>query len=186
MAWPKGKPRRAAIVPPSASMENAIMSLDETAPAEDLGAIRAALEAELAKARELTAKLERKAEIREEVSEAVMDQRRREFGKMTPTTYVMPPKPDGAQMISVKLERNYAPIGYYDVVGWDRPEIKKKGPGGQIVVIQEAAFIKDEKAPPAVAGTGYANKVWAGTTIMLPKDEAKRVVDAGIGKRGFD
>jgi hypothetical protein len=185
MAWPKGKPRKAAIVSPSISTENT-MSHVETAEVVNLDAIRAELAAELAKAKELTAKLERKTEIREEVSEAVMNQRRKDFGKIEPAVYVMPPKPENAVMFAVKLEKNYAPVGYFEVVGWDRPKIEKKGPGGVIVVIQEAAFIKDERAPPAVAGTGYANKIWAGTTIKLPEEEAKHVDKVGIARRVFD
>lgn len=134
----------------------------------------------------LKAKLELRSVVQTEVSEAVMAQRRKDFGKPTLVPYVMPPKPDGAQMFSVKLARHYVPIGYYEVVGWDRPKIEKKGAAGQVVVIQEAAFIEGEKAPPAIAGTGYESKVWAGTTIRLPEEEAKNVVKAGIATREFD
>lgn len=193
MPWPKGKPRKAAIVSPS-PMENPMNDTQQqSAPTADLTKYDAAVAeqlAELKREREelaaLKAKLERKAEIREEVSEAVMEQRRRDFGKPTPAVYKMPPKPEGVELFAVKLERNYAPIGYFETVGWDRPEIKKKGPGGKIVVIQEAAFIKGERAPPAVAGTGYESKVWAGTTIKLPAEEAKHIVAEKIASRGFD
>ena len=154
--------------------------------------IRAQLAAELAKAKELTAKLETKAEIRSEVSEALRLQqeetKRQAFCKRgEPVAEVMPPKPEGVEMFSVKLEKNYRPIGYYEVVGWDKPAVFKKKFGHEKPVqIEAAAFIKDEKAPPAVAGTGFVNKVWSGTTIRLPADEAKHVDQMGIGRRGFD
>ena len=163
-----------------------------TAPVVELDAIRAELAAELAKAKELTAKLETKAEIRSEVSEALRLQqeetKRQAFGKRgEPVAEVMPPKPEGVEMFSVKLEKNYRPLGYYEVVGWDKPAVFKKKFGHEKPVqIEPAEFIKDEKAPPAVAGTGFVNKVWSGTTIRLPELEAKTVVKAGIGARGFD
>jgi hypothetical protein len=201
MAWPKGKPRKAASMPLSITTESSNMSTAEPtthlgipSPGAPVVNITAEELDELARLRAenaaIKAKLELRTAVQTEVSEAMRLQqeadRRREFGKPTPATYVMPPKPDDAVMIAVKLEKNYAPIGYYETVGWDRPKIEKKGPGGVIVVIQEAAFIKDEKAPPAVAGTGYANKVWAGTTIKLPEEEAKHVDKVGIARRVFD
>ena len=159
---------------------------------QEMDALREALAAELAKAKELNAKLEQKAEIRSEVSEALRLQqeetRRQAFGKRAePVAEVMPPKPEGVEMFSVKLEKNYRPLGYYEVVGWDKPAVFKKKFGHEKPVqIEAAEFIKDEKAPPAVAGTGFVNKVWSGTTIRLPEIEAKTVVKAGIGARGFD
>lgn len=158
----------------------------------DLDAIRAELAAELAKAKELTAKLEVKAEIRSEVSEALRLQqeeaKRQAFAKMAPTVAdPMPPRPEGVELIPVKLDRNYRPVGYYEVVGWDKPAVFKKKFGHEKPVqIEAAEFIKDEKAPPAVAGTGFVNKLWSGTTIRLTEPEAKNVVKAGIGARGFD
>lgn len=189
MGWPKGKPRKAAIVPPSISTENTMPATAEVIDLKEqmaeMARMREVLLQEQAEVAALKAKLTLKAEIREEVSEAVMEQRRREFGKPTPATYVMPPKPDDAQMFAVKLEKNYAPEGYFETVGWLKPAVFKKK-FGETVMIAPEEFIKGEKAPPTVAGTGYANKVWAGTTIMLPEAEAKSVVAAKIASRGFD
>lgn len=154
----------------------------------DLDAIRAELAAELAKAKELNAKLALKAEIRAEVSDAVMQQRRQDFGKRAePVPYQMPPKPEGVEMFKVKLERNYAPEGYFEVVGWDKPAVYRKKFGHEKpVMVEPAEFVENEKAPPTVAGTGFAEKVWANTTVRLPKPEAVRVVAEKIASRGFD
>lgn len=139
----------------------------------------------------IRAKLELRTAVQTEVSEAMRLQqeadRRREFGKPTPATYKMPPKPEGAVMFAVRLERNYAPIGYYETVGWLKPAVFRKKYGMEKpVMVEPEEFINGEKAPPAVAGTGYESKVWAGTTIMLPEEEAKSVVAAKIASRGFD
>lgn len=148
--------------------------------------------AELKREREelaiLKAKLERKAEIREEVSEAVMEQRRRDFGKRAePVEEKMPPKPEGVELFAVKLEKNYRPLGYYETVGWLKPAVYRKKFGhDKPVMIEPEEFIQGEKAPPAIAGTGFANKIWAGTTIKVAKPEAERLVKIGTASRGFD
>lgn len=90
------------------------------------------------------------------------------------------------KMIAVRLLRNYNPEGEYEVVGYDRPEIKVKDAGGKPVVIQEAAYIKGEEAPPPTPGVGSGRRVWAGTTIRIPVEEARTVRKNGIGEIEID
>lgn len=103
------------------------------------------------------------------------------------------------KLVTIKLERNYRPRGTYEVVGWDRPEKSIKRPDGKTIVIEEAAFVtevhddelspdfgKVRPAPPPLSGTGTGGKIWAGTTIRLPVEEAKTVRKLGIGSYELD
>jgi hypothetical protein len=70
-------------------------------------------------------------------------------------------RPDPAKkLVTMKLEKNYRPEGEYVVVG----------------------------TPPAavLAGTGTEGKLWAGTTVKLTEEEAKKVHAAKIASRDFD
>jgi hypothetical protein len=150
----------------------------------DLDAIRAELAAELAKAKELTTKLEQRAEIRSEVNEQLKAQqeetRRREFARMAPQVApVMPAKPD-EKLITVKLDRNWAPDCYYEVAGYTKEAVKRKNVAGMMVVIEPEEFIVGEKKPPAIAGTGFANKIWAGTVLRIPEPVARDMRKYGI------
>ena len=101
---------------------------------------------------------------------------------------IMPPATQAAidankpRMITVKLLRNYRPIGDFEVVGYERPAILKKNAAGMMETVQEAAFIDDELPPPAQSGTGFPDKLWAGAVIRLPIDEAKSTRKAGIAE----
>jgi hypothetical protein len=86
------------------------------------------------------------------------------------------------KMVAMKLERNYRPAGdTFEIVGHTRPEIKRKDPSGKEVVIQKEEWIAGEAMPSAIPGAGFANKIWAGTVISLPLDEAKTVQKNRIG-----
>ena len=101
---------------------------------------------------------------------------------------IMPPATQAAidankpRMVTVKLLRNYRPIGEYEVVGYEREAILKKNAAGMMETVQEAAFIDDELPPPAQSGTGFPDKLWAGAVIRLPVDEAKSTRKAGIAE----
>ena len=156
-------------------------------PIDDL---RAEMARELAEVKALKAKLELQTAVRSEVSEALRLQqeeaRRQQFGKIIPSQAdVMPPKPD-EKLISIKLERNYRPAGYYEVAGWHKEEIKRKNAAGQMVVVERAEFIEGERKPPAVAGTGFANKHWAGQVLRVPETEARTIRKLGIGSIELD
>ncbi len=108
--------------------------------------------------------------------------------KEAPAFEIMPPATAAAiearkpKTVVIKLLRNYRPIGAYEVIGHDQPAILRKNAAGVMAEVTPAAFVKDEPAPPPTPGTGFANKVWAGTLIKLPVDEAKTVKKAGIGE----
>ena len=96
------------------------------------------------------------------------------------------PEPEPAvRLATVKLDRNYRPAGDYRVVGHNRPEIKRKDATGREVVIQTAEFIPDEPMPAAIAGTGFKDKLWAGTVIEVAEAEAKTIVKQKIGSLEF-
>lgn len=98
------------------------------------------------------------------------------------TTPVPPPvEAPKPPIVTVKLSRNYRPSDDFEVVGHWKDEIKVKNAAGQEVVVQKREFIKEEVAPPKLAGTGFADKLWAGTVIKVTKDEAKYIRAHEIG-----
>jgi len=90
------------------------------------------------------------------------------------------------KMFPVLLHKNYAPRGEYEIVGYLRPERKEKDSAGNMRVIEREEFIQGEMKPPQTPGVGYAGKVWAGTHISLPIDEAKQVIAKKIAERADD
>lgn len=89
-------------------------------------------------------------------------------------------------LVSMTLLRHYVPMGDYAIVGHTRPAKKVKNAAGQMVEIEPEAWIEGEAMPPAQAGVGYPNKLWAGTTVRLPKAEAERAYKLKIAERGFN
>jgi len=159
-------------------------------PMAEIEAMKAELALQLEATKALNAKLELQTAVRSEVSEALRLQaeeaKRVAFGKPTPSEPdKMPPKPD-EKLVSIKLDRNYRPAGYYEVVGWHKEEVKRKNAAGQMVVVEPAEFIADQIKPPVVAGTGFANKVWAGTVLRVPETEARTIRKNGIGSVEID
>ena len=88
-----------------------------------------------------------------------------------------------SQMFPVRLLKNYRPAGEHEVVGYHRPEKKQKDTTGKMIVVQEAAFIEGEIAPPPYPGVGFDTKIWADTVLKLPKDEAKNLVGKNLAVR---
>lgn len=95
------------------------------------------------------------------------------------------PEPEAPRLSRVKLERNYVPQNAFTVVGHLRPEIKRKDPAGNLVVTQKEEFIPNEPMPATIAGTGFPNKLWAGTVIDIAEAEAKNIVKQKIGVLEF-
>lgn len=91
-----------------------------------------------------------------------------------------------AKLVSMKLLRNYVPMGQHQIVGYHKEARVMKNAAGQMIEVEKAEFIPGEAKPPAQAGVGYPNKIWAGTVIKLPADEAKRAYDLKIGERAFE
>lgn len=60
-------------------------------------------------------------------------------------------KPNGAEMFPVRLLKHYKPSSRYEVIG--------------------------EPAPPPYQGVGQVGKLWEGTVVRLPRDEAMRLIN---------
>jgi hypothetical protein len=88
-----------------------------------------------------------------------------------------------AQMFPVVLNKNYAPRDKFEIVGYQRAAVERKDSAGKMLVVEPAAFVEGEMKPAPYPGVGFDNKIWAGTTIRLPLDEAKTVVAKKIAER---
>ena len=95
------------------------------------------------------------------------------------------PNTDAAKMVEMELKRHYRPMGKHEIVGHLRPAKKVKNAGGEEIEVHPAEFIKGEMYPSVYGGVGFKDKIWAGTTIRVPADEAKVMRDKGIAERGF-
>lgn len=84
--------------------------------------------------------------------------------------------------VAMKLAKNYAPRGAFRVVGYQRPEIRAKDAAGREQIVQTAEFIDGEMTPAKFPGVGFESKIWAGTVIEVPEDEAKAMNKAGIAQ----
>lgn len=101
------------------------------------------------------------------------------------------------KMFPVLLNKNYVPKGDYEVIGYLKEEVKRKNAAGQWVVVEKEEFIEGVMKPHPLPGVGFeahedANgkktnaKIWAGTTIKLPLDEAKHLVSKKLAERADD
>lgn len=87
---------------------------------------------------------------------------------------------------AMELKRHYRPLGAFELVGHTKPEVTKKNPAGVMEVVSPAKFIDGEMAPPPVPGVVHAHKIWAGTTIRVPVDEAKTMRLNGIAEASLE
>lgn len=97
-----------------------------------------------------------------------------------------PPPAAPVKLVTVKLLRNYRPAGAVEIVGYHKPAVMIRNVAGKEVEVSPSVFVEGEVAPPPQAGVGFATKLWAGTVIRLPVDEAKRVKANGIGEIEID
>jgi hypothetical protein len=93
------------------------------------------------------------------------------------------PEVKAPAMFPVFLIKNYAPMGAYEIVGYLKEAVKQKDAAGNWRVIEKEEFVEGQMKPPPSPGVGFPDKVWAGTTIRLPVDEAKSVVAKKIAER---
>lgn len=91
--------------------------------------------------------------------------------------------PDSEKLFPVVLKKNYAPSGKYEIVGYLKPKVEKKDAAGKMIMVEPEQFIEGEMHPAPYPGTGFPNKIWAGTTIRLSVDEAKSAVVKKIAER---
>jgi hypothetical protein len=105
-----------------------------------------------------------------------------------------PTKIEPTKMFPVLLTKNYVPRGEYQIVGYLKEAVKHKDAAGNMKVVEPEAFIEGEMKPHVSPGVGYGAmemkdgtmvnaKIWAGTTIKLPVDEAKHLVSKKIAER---
>lgn len=95
-------------------------------------------------------------------------------------------KANAPRLVPMKLLKNYVPMSEFEIVGYTKPAVTKKNAAGVVVVEAPEEFITGERMPPALAGTGFANKLWAGTVVRLPPDEAKKLYNRGLATRDFE
>lgn len=101
------------------------------------------------------------------------------------------------KMFPVVLSKNYVPIGTYEIVGYLKEAVKRKDAAGNWRVVEPEEFIKGVMKPHQSPGVGFGAmemkdgtmvnpKIWAGTQIKVPVDEAKYVVSKKIAERADD
>ena len=99
------------------------------------------------------------------------------------STTVAAPAAEKPKLFPVVLSKNYCPIGEYEIIGYLRPEIRQKDAAGVDRIIQTEQFIEGEMKPHVSPGVGFPEKIWAGTHVRLPLDEAKRLVSKKLAER---
>mgnify|MGYP003499144082 CR=1 FL=1 len=87
------------------------------------------------------------------------------------------------KLFPVVLSKNYAPVGKYEIVGYLKPKVERKDAAGRMLLVEDEAFIEGEMHPAPYPGTGFPGKIWAGTTIRLPLEEARLAVSRKIAER---
>ena len=97
------------------------------------------------------------------------------------------------KMVTMTLLRHYRPAGEFEVLGWNKTPVLRKSPSGKMVEVEAGGFITETdddgkimSAPSATPGTGFANKILAGTVIRIGAEEAKRMRTNGIAEREID
>jgi hypothetical protein len=99
-----------------------------------------------------------------------------------------------AKLFPVILLKNYVPKGEYKIVGYLKEAVKQKDAAGNWRIIEPETFIEGEVKPHQSPGVGYGAmvmkdgstvnaKIWAGTQIRVPVEEAKYVVAKKIAER---
>lgn len=120
-------------------------------------------------------------------------ERNKEISTMTTETAA----PQPSKLFPVVLLKNYVPAGNYEIVGYLKEAVKQKDAAGNWRVVEKEEFIEGEMKPHASPGVGFGAmemkdgtmvnaKIWAGTTIKLPVDEAKTAVAKKIAERADD
>lgn len=88
-----------------------------------------------------------------------------------------------SKMFPVKLLRNYQPNHEYEVLGYLKPERKEKTASGELVTVDRGGWQEGVMHPAPVVGAYLPNKIWAGTTVKLPIDVAKRLMENKAAER---
>lgn len=102
-----------------------------------------------------------------------------------------------SKLFPVLLIKNHVPKSEYEIVGYLKEAVKQKDAAGNWRIIEPEAFIEGEMKPHQSHGVGFGEavmkdgtkvnaKIWAGTTIKVPLDEAKFVIAKKIAERADD
>lgn len=91
--------------------------------------------------------------------------------------------PPEVKMFPVLLTKNYCPRGNYEIVGYLKEAVKQKDSAGNWRIVEKEEFIEGVMKPHQSPGVGFEGKIWAGTHIKLPLDEAKHLVAKKIAER---
>lgn len=103
-----------------------------------------------------------------------------------PDTAMIPPVNENAEpekLFPVVLLKNHCPSGNFEIVGYLKDAVKVKDAAGNWTVLEKERFVEGEMKPHTSPGVGFPGKIWAGTHIKLPLDEAKRLVAAKAAER---
>ncbi len=99
-----------------------------------------------------------------------------------------------AKPVKMELLRNYVPRNLLRIVGWMKPAVLQKTVAGEMKEIEPAEWREGEAKPAKFAGTGFGEtvdpktgktkhaKLWAGTVIEVPEDEARDMRKLKIGE----
>lgn len=109
-----------------------------------------------------------------------------------------PPEAVKTKLFPVILNKNHVPQGEYEIVGYLKEAIKRKDAAGNWKIIEPEEFIEGVMKPHESPGVGFGEyidkatgkktnaKIWAGTQIKVPVDEAKYLVAKKIAERADD
>ncbi len=102
------------------------------------------------------------------------------------------------KLFPVVLQKNHCPQSEYEIVGYLKEAVKRKDAAGTWRVVEPEEFIAGEMKPHTSPGVGFGEytdkatgkkfnpKIWAGTTIKVPVDEAKFLIAKKIAERADD
>jgi hypothetical protein len=119
-------------------------------------------------------------------------ERKPKESKMAPETAA--PQPSSRTVPDQVGTKNYVPKDKYEIVGYLKEAVKVKDAAGRWTVLEPETFVEGEMKPHQTPGVGFGEmimkdgskvnaKIWAGTHIKVPLDEAKRAVSKKIAER---
>lgn len=92
-----------------------------------------------------------------------------------PAAASVPPAPQPRTGVKMELNRNYVPKDLIRIVGHQKPAVLRKNAAGDMREEEPAEWRAGEMKPPVYPGTGFPNKIWAGTVIEVPEAEAQEM-----------
>lgn len=87
------------------------------------------------------------------------------------------------KLFPVKLLKNYHPAGEYEIAGYYKEPITVKDTAGRMHTVDPGGFQHGVAKPPIKPGVGTGVRIWAGTHIRLPAEEAMDVISKRIAER---